>query len=550
MTPHQTEVESIAPDRWVDRESMTKNPVDYIETQTTGEPRKTKSGTIKCEKGIHLKIKRLGINTYKEAVIYLHEDCEICRSEGWAAQARVQVTKLHQSIIATVNTVKSPLLKSDEAGLSEYAFQLLGAEENEEIQLSHPAPLHSLHTIHDKIFNRQFTEQGLKEIIQDVVAGRLSDIHIASFLTACADDRLSSTEIIDLTKAMVVTGDTLSWPSELVVDKHCIGGVPGNRTTLIVVPIVAAYGLTIPKTSSRAITSAAGTADTMEVFAPVELTVAQMRQVVEKEQGCIVWGGAMNLSPADDLLIPVEHVLNLDAMGQMIASILSKKISAGSKQIVLDVPIGETAKIRNQAELRQLKVLFESVASALNIQIKIVETNGTQPIGRGIGPALEARDALAILENRLDVPQDLRENALLIAGNLLEFSSQVKAGTGKQLAEDILVSGRAWKKFQAICDGQGGLRDIPKAPYRAIYEASMSGRVVMMNNYNLARLAKLAGAPKAKAAGVDLFVKAGDYVTRGQPLFAIHAQSEGELAYARSSIGNIGTLLKLEKVDR
>jgi len=518
--------------------------------QMYDEQGKKQSDQNPSNKSVQLKIKRIGINTYKEAVVYLPENCEICRSEGWEAQARVQVTQRHKSIIATVNTVKPHLLKSQEAGLSEYAFQLLGAEENEEALFSHPAPLHSLHTIHDKIFNRQFTEQGIKEIIQDIVAGRLSDIHIASFLTACAGGRLSYSEIIDLTKAMIAAGDVLSWPSEWVVDKHCIGGVPGNRTTLIVVPIVAAYGLTIPKTSSRAITSAAGTADTMEVFAPVELTIAQMRQVIEKEEGCIVWGGAMNLSPADDLLIPVEHVLNLDAMGQMIASILSKKISAGSKQIVLDVPVGETAKIRNQIELQQFKTIVESVATAFSIQIKIVETNGTQPIGQGVGPALEARDVLAVLENRSDALRDLRNNALLIAGSLLEFSPQVKAGTGRKIAEDILVSGRALRKFQAICHAQGGLRDIPEAPYRVVYEALADGRIRMMNNYRLARLAKLAGAPKAKTAGIDLFVKVGDFVRKGQPLFTIHAQSKSELTYARSSIANIGTLIECESVDR
>ena len=145
---------------------------------------------------------------------------------------------------------------------------------------------------------------------------------------------------------MVKTGKILTWPSDLIVDKHCVGGLPGNRTTLIVVPIVAAFGLMIPKTSSRAITSPAGTADTMEVFAPVNLDIKTMRKVVEQENGCIVWGGSVSLSPADDLLIRIERPMDLDSEGQLVASILSKKIAAGSNHLVIDIPIGSTAKIR------------------------------------------------------------------------------------------------------------------------------------------------------------------------------------------------------------
>ena len=166
-------------------------------------------------------------------------------------------------------------------------------------------------------------------------------------MTACAGDRLDIRETIDLTAAMVEVGEKLSWGVDRVADKHCVGGLPGNRTSMIVVPIIAAAGLLIPKTSSRAITSPAGTADVMETLTRVDLDIADIRKVVEREGGCIAWGGAVRLSPADDILIGVERPLDFDSEGQLVASVLSKKIAAGSTHVVLDLPVGPTAKLRD-----------------------------------------------------------------------------------------------------------------------------------------------------------------------------------------------------------
>lgn len=290
---------------------------------------------------------KLGIDTYKAVIIYLHDECPVCKSEGFEAPSQIKVALSDDKfIIATLHIVKSKILDKKEAGLSEYGWKLLGAKEGDRVHLSHPAPLRSVHYIRGKIYGKPFSAEDIHEIIHDVSLGYLSDIHISAFLTICAGDRLCEREIINLTKAMVDTGAHIKWPDSLVVDKHCVGGLPGNRTTLIVVPIVAAFGLTIPKTSSRAITSAAGTADTMEVLAPIDLTFEQMKKVVTEQGGCIVWGGSVALSPADDVLIRVERVLDLDSFGQLVASVLSKKIAAGSDAVVIDIPIGKTAKVR------------------------------------------------------------------------------------------------------------------------------------------------------------------------------------------------------------
>lgn len=496
-----------------------------------------------------LTLKHLGINTQNEAVVYIRHDSHITLSEGFVSQARIRVGLAERYIIATLNTVTTPLLRHNEAGLSEHAWKLLDAKEGEEVTLSHPKPLHSLSYIRSKIYGNVLKEHETNAIIEDVVTGHLSDIHTSAFVAACAGGRLNEEEIHHLTKAMVDTGERLSWNKELVVDKHCVGGLPGNRTTPIVVAIVAAYGLTMPKTSSRSITSPAGTADTMEVLAPVELSLDQIRKVVEKENGCIAWGGAVSLSPADDVLIRVERALNVDSEGQLVASVLSKKIAAGSTHVVIDIPVGPTAKVRDSAMGIRLQHLLRHVGKMCGLTVKVVVTEGFEPVGRGIGPALEARDVVQVLTNHKDAPTDLREHALLLAGNVLEFSPQVKKDQGIAIAGEILRSGKAWAKFQAICDAQGGMRDIPGSCCRHDHAAAKTGRVTQIDTKRIALLAKLAGAPQFKAAGIDLHVKLHDVVEKGQPLFTIHSQSPGELNYALSYLHDNNELVRLEEME-
>jgi thymidine phosphorylase len=479
-----------------------------------------------------LRLRRLGIETHHEAVVYMRHDCEVCRSEGFEAAARVELRLNGRSVIATLHVVAGELLRHGEAGLSEAAWRRLGAEEGDVVAVAHPAPLESLSFVRAKAYGRTLEESHMAAIVGDVVAGRYADIHLASFITACAAARLDRSEMVALTRAMVNAGTRLSWPSAPIVDKHCVGGLPGNRTTLGVVPIVAAFGLTMPKTSSRAITSPAGTADTMEVLAPVALDVPAMRRVVEREGACIVWGGPLGLSPADDILIRVERPLELDTAGQLVASVISKKVAAGSTHVVIDVPTGETAKIRDVAAATALGEHLVAVAREMGLAIEVAVTDGTQPVGRGIGPALEARDVVAVLRGDADAPADLRDRILLLAGRVLELAPRVKPGTGGALARAILDDGRAWRKLQAICEAQGGMREAGRAPYTHAVAAPRAGTVTRIDNRRLARIAKLAGAPHDRTAGLELHAPLGRRVEAGEPLFTLHAESPGELAYA------------------
>jgi thymidine phosphorylase len=275
-----------------------------------------------------LRLRRLGIDTYTDPVVFMRRDCHVCRSEGFEARARVKVSLDARSIVATLNVVSDALLAHDEAGLSEHAWRVLEAHEGAQAAFSHPEPAASESRLRAKVYGARLDAADMEAIVGDVASGNYSDLHLAAFVTAGAGDRLDEAETIALTRAMAGVGEHMRWSFPLVADKHCVGGLPGNRTTPLVVAIVAACGVPIPKTSSRAITSPAGTADTMEVLAPVDLDVPAMRRVVEREGGCIVWGGAVRLSPADDILIRVERPLDFDSEGQLVASVLDDIISS------------------------------------------------------------------------------------------------------------------------------------------------------------------------------------------------------------------------------
>ena len=479
-----------------------------------------------------LRARNIGIDTYRENIVYMRADCHICKSEGFTALTRVVVHYDGRSIVATLNVVHSELLLHGDAGLSMEAMKRLEVKEGDCLSFSHLKHISSLGQVRAKMYHKELTEEAFNAIITDIVAGRYSNIELAAFISACSGNNLSLNEIIGLTKAMINTGQKIKWDNTMVFDKHCVGGLPGNRTTPIVVSIVAAAGLIIPKTSSRAITSPAGTADTMETMAPVNLGLAEIKQVVEKDNGCIVWGGAVKLSPADDILISVEKSLDVDSEGQMIASVLSKKVAAGATHVVIDIPVGETAKVRSGKAAKMLKAYFEAVGKVIGLQVKVILTDGSQPVGKGIGPSLEAMDVLSVLRNEKNAPQDLKERAIVLAGTLLELSGTFAAGTGNEAAKEILETGKAGAKFLAICESQGGFREPRFAKYSHDVLSEKEGVIKNIDNRGLARVAKLAGAPKLPSAGILFLSPLRKKVSKGEVLYTIYAEAKGELEYA------------------
>ena len=481
-----------------------------------------------------LQLRRVAIDTYRENVAYMHRDCEFYRAEGFQALTKVEITANNSRIFAVLNVVDDEnIVEPCELGLSEQAFEQLDLAPGMPVRVAQAEPPRSMDAVRRKISGERLTLADFRHITTDITGNRYSKMEMAAFLVASGQNNLDREEILHLTQAMTESGARLDWHDSPVVDKHCIGGIPGNRTSMLVVPIVAAHGMLMPKTSSRAITSPSGTADSMEVLARVNLTPGELHDVVRKQHACLAWGGTAHLAPADDILISVERPLGIDSQGQMVASILSKKLAAGSTHLLIDIPVGPTAKVRHMREALQLRKLFEYTGDRVGLHLEVIITDGSQPVGRGIGPVLEARDVMQVLHNEPEAPPDLRQKALRLAGRLLEFDPDVRGGYGYSIARDILDSGRALRKMEKIIEAQGKMEKVYQ-PGKLQKEvcADSSGVVTAIDNFHLAKVARLAGAPMDKGAGVDMLKKLGDAVTQGEPLYRVHAEYKSDFNFA------------------
>ncbi|HSR00486.1 MAG TPA: thymidine phosphorylase family protein [Sphingomicrobium sp.] len=479
-------------------------------------------------------IRRIPIDTYPENTAFLLRDGDGYSPEQYQALRKIRVFSGSHEILATLNIVDDEkLIAQGDIGLGEQAFRRLGCPEGTEVAIEQARPPASLEAVRRKIDGDTLTDSEIAAVIRDVAAHLYSPMEIGAFLVACAGF-MTTQETLSLTRSMIDVGNHLHWDASLVVDKHCIGGIPGNRTSMIVVPIMAAHGLICPKTSSRAITSPAGTADTMAVLANVDLTEQRMEEIVASEKAFLAWGGRVNLSPADDVLISVERPLRLDTFEQMVASILSKKVAAGSTHLVIDIPVGPTAKVRSQSDAVRLRKLFEYVARHLGLVTTVVLSDGSQPVGRGIGPVLEARDVMAVLRNEDDAPADLREHAVTLGGHMLEFDPVLEGGRGYARALELLASGAALAAIERIIDAQGRRAVQPElGSQRWDCVAPRAGVVRQIDCERMARIARLAGAPMDEGAGIDLFCKVGTHVRAGETLYRIYAHSETGLGFAR-----------------
>lgn len=484
-----------------------------------------------------MRLRRLPLFAGRAHCAYLPANGEIVNGFDYLGPGRIEISGTTASIRSDVQVVDSPaLLAGDEIGLSAEAFDELGLAEGTEVTIRRTPSPESRAALTRKIQGGELTEEQYHTLIRDIVEARYPDGEVAAFLVA-ATQKLSDDEVIALARVRTRFAQKITWPDKIVVDKHSMGGIPGSRITLIVVPIVAAHGaFLMPKTSSRAITSAAGTADAMEALARVELNPAELRACVEKARGSIAWNGRLNHSVVDDVMNAITRPLGIDSNRWSVASILSKKRTAGSTHVIVDLPYGPRAKLKSEAEAAELAQLFETVGAGLGLVVNAFPTDGSRPIGRGIGPALECRDVGWVLDNDPQAPADLVEKALFFASRILAWDPALgSVAAGRARAEELLRSGAARAAFERIIDAQGR-REPPVAPGLLVHtvRSPKAGVVAEIDGWAVAGIARRAGAPFDKAAGIDLRRHVGDRVAVGDPLFAIHASASSDLDEAKA----------------
>ncbi len=482
---------------------------------------------------MELKIQQLQIKAGKYKVVLNTQDA---KELGVRGGDRVQL-KDHSYLTAIVET--GEMIPKGTVGVYQECCEKLGAVCPLTVNIiptSRPTSIGFIKKMMDK---QKLTQEEIYQIVQDIVRDNLTEIEMSAFVTTSYIHGMSTDEIEWLTRAMIDTGEKIEFQTHPIMDKHSIGGVPGNKISLLVVPIIAANGLLIPKTSSRAITGAAGTADLMEVLAPVEFSAEEIKSITERVGGVIAWGGATNIAPADDKLIQSEYPLSIDPHNQLLASIMAKKGAVGADCVVIDIPVGNGTKVPTMEDGKKLARELIELGERLGMSVECAMTYGASPVGRTIGPVLEVREALKVLET-MQGPNSLIEKSTALAGILLEMGGAAVKGRGKELAMETLRSGKAHDKLMEIIEAQGGNpkivhTDIKPGEHKGDLTSPADGYVIEFDNKRIVEIARIAGAPIDKGAGVWIHKKKGELVKKGEPLFTIFADKDWKLTNALKS---------------
>lgn len=449
---------------------------------------------------------------------------------------RVSIEKLSggNGEFSTILNIVEKIVKENEIGISSEIKELFNLKAGQKVDVNLAKSPLSLNYIKKKLDKKKLSKEEIKVIIKDIVDNSLSDPEVALFVSGMYENKMNFNETIDLIEAFLESGEVMSFRGKFIVDKHCIGGVPGNRTTPVVVSILAAAGLTCPKTSSKAITSAAGTADVIGAIAQIEFSTKELKNIIKKTGAFMIWGGSLELVPADSKIIRIEKMLKIDPRAQLLASIMSKKLAVGSKYILIDIPYGKNVKV-NKKEAIKLKKDFEKLGRYFKLYLKAVLTRGDEPIGNGVGPILELIDVIKVLNPSEEGPKDLKKKSLFLAGQILEMTNKAKKGKGIDMAKNILDSGKAFEKFIQIIKAQNGsIEHLDVGKFKEDIFAKYSGKIDSINNIKITLLARTVGCPIDKSSGLYIYSHVGDNIKKGDKILTIYSESKPRLKEALS----------------
>ena len=483
-----------------------------------------------------LSLKHLQIHSFNENIAFLHKDCTAYRVDDIKSLSKVEIHGGIKPVYAFLQIVDDEnLVRPNELALNSEAFKLINLPEGANVTLTMSPPPPSLNSIKRKIAGNILSAGEYSAIVNDIASKRYTNMDIASFLVS-AGSFMTAPEVLAFTEALV--GDNIiHWDNEnIVVDHHCLGGIPGNKTDIIIMAIVAAYGLPMPKTASRSLTSCAGVADTMSVLADVDLDEAKFRKVVAECRGAIACYNALSIAEANKIISAVERYIGITQHQYIVSSILAIKLAAGVTHLVIDIPVGPKSRIKTTNDAMRLRKLIEYVGDMLSIEIDAVITDGSEPIGNGVGAVLEARDVMKVLRNKEDAPQDLREKSLFLAGRVLEFDPKLRGGQGYYVAKELLNSGRALEAMNKIIHAQGKAPQPQLGHLTRDVVATSSGVVESIDNERINKIGVLAGASKYHGAGIDLMKKVGDKVEQGETLYRLHSVNSTDFAFANSVV--------------
>ena len=398
----------------------------------------------------------------------------------------------------------------------------------------------------------ELTQEELNFFVQGFVKGDIPDYQVSAWAMAVLLNGMTAQETTDLTQSMVLSGGILDLTGvvDIAVDKHSSGGV-GDKTSLTVLPTVAACGLPVGKMSGRGLGFSGGTLDKMESIPGyrVDLNTDEFKKQL-KEKGIVLTGQSLDLAPADGKLYALRDVTGTVPSIPLIASsIMSKKIAAGAQAIVLDVKVGKGAFMETLEMAHLLADLMTQIGELAGRKTVCLLSDMNQPLGHAVGNALEVKEAIDTLKG--GGPDDFREHCLHVSAQMLLVGQRARdLEDGRRMAEKAIADGSAFQKFRVLVSAQGGdvsyvdePEKLPRAKFVEVVQSPRSGWLSQIDARDVGEASVALGAGRAKksdavdhAVGFVIHHKVGDRVEAGQPLFTLHANDEQKAETARKAV--------------
>lgn len=493
-----------------------------------------------------LALKHIPVSSFDENIAYLNKDCSIYKIDNIKSLTRVEIHGGKTPVYAFLQIVEgNKIVKPNELGLNSEAFEKIGSPEGTKVSLSLATPAPSLAAVKRKVLGNVLSAKDYAMIVEDIANKRYSNADIAAFLVAVGSF-FTPSEVVDFTE--VLAGQkVLEWEREdIVVDYACIDEPVGGKTDLLTAAIVAAYGLPMPKIVFQSSNIGSSLINAMKVFAGVDLSLDDLKKQVWEKRAAVVSADMLDICPADKIITQIERQSGIYTMERNVASMIANKIAAGVTHLLVDIPVGVRAKIKNTSEAMRLRKLIEYVCDICNVKVDIAITDGSEPLGNGIGAVLEARDVMKILKNEDDAPEDLKEKSLFVAGRILEFDDKLRGGQGYLVARELLRTGKALEAWEQIVAAQGEREQEMLGHLTRDVVARKAGKVKRINANLMNKIAILAGAGQYFGAGIEMLKKCGDTVASGDVLYRIYSCNSNDFSLALNMLEDEKNAFEIE----
>lgn len=486
----------------------------------------------------HTKTKLIDIADGEELIALVNE--QEAMAYGISPMDKISMMYKGQEIVLNAD-VTHKFVKSGQIGLFKDVYKKYGIKENEAVSIhftQHSSA--SLEALKKWLNKKRLNQQEIFEIMKDISQNRFTDILTTYFSSMGFFLPSKDEDLYRMAKAMAEAGEMLHFDG-VVADKHCMGWVPGNETTMIIIPLLTSLGIKMPKTFSKAITTPAATGECVSVLMDISFSKKEIQNLVKKNNCCLIRGGGLDLAPADEKLIKVAYPLSMQSYSRTVVSIMAKKFAMGINHSLIDIPVWPSAKVPDMKTAKRLKKKYEYVGKKLGMKMTVEITDALEPIGAGVGAVLQVREVLRVLQQHEKRPMDLEDKSLHLCAKIIELVGMAKGKEAEKLAYSQLVSWKARKMMQKIIKAQRGdpkveseSMKLSKIHYDVI--AKTSGKIKNIDLKAVNTTARTLGAPLDLQAGLYLYKKTGDTIKKGEKIYTMYANDEGKIRLAKEQL--------------